>query len=176
MHLHIQLRYRAGARAVAAMLANPEYGRARVAASGAIAHQVDVTGEPDGAFTVTSRRSMPTDQIPPNLRSLVGSSLEVRQIEAWDEPGSGGRRGTVVVEIFGAPVRLTGTTSLQPDDDAEDGADASVLTYDGEVKAGVRLFGAAIEEAAARAVRAGLESEQQAGNRWLDGHPDGRST
>lgn len=168
MHVQVQLRYRAAAPAVVAMLADPGYGRARVAAGGAIAHHVDVAGAPDGAFTVTTRRSMPSDQIPANIRAFVGTSLDVRQIEAWEAPEAVGRRGTVVVEIVGAPVRLTGTMSLEPDGD-----DASVLTYAGEVKAGVPLFGAAIEDATARAVRVALEAEQEAGNRWLADHPTG---
>ena len=168
MHLQVQLHYGADAPPVAAMLANPDFGLARVAASGAIAHQVDVVGASDGAFTVTTRRSMPTDEIPANIRAFVGTSLEVRQVEAWGKPGPEGRRGTVVVEISGAPVRLTGTTSLQPD-----GAHASLLTYAGEMKAAVPLFNAAIEVAAARAVRSALVAEQDAGNAWLDAHPRG---
>lgn len=172
MHVQVRLRYAATVPAVAAMLADPEYGRARVAASGAVASHVDVVDGADGAFTMTTRRSMPTDQIPANIRAFVGTSLDVRQVEAW-EAGSHTRRGTVVVEITGAPVRLTGTTTLTPDagTGADAGGGASVLTYDGDVKAGVPLFGAAIEEAAARAIRAALEGDQQAGTRWLDGHP-----
>ena len=164
MYVHVELRYRADVPTVAAMLSDPAYGRARVAAGGATATHIDIIDGTEGAFTVTTRRSMPTDQIPANIRPFVGTSLEVRQVEAWEAPGAGGRRGTVVVEIAGAPVRLTGTTSLVPDD-----AGSSVLTYSGDVKAGVPLFGAAIEEAAARAVRAALEAEQQSGNDWLEG-------
>jgi len=171
VRVHVQLRYPATVATVAAMLADPAYGHARVAASGAVAHHVDVVGGADGAFTVTTRRSMPTDQIPANFRAFVGTSLDVRQVEAW-EPGSLTRHGTVVVEIAGAPVRLTGTTTLA----AADGApDASLLTYDGDVKAGVPLFGAAIEEAAGHAVRSALEAEQQAGSTWLAAHPSGAS-
>ena len=172
--MQVKLRYAATVPAVAAMLADPAYGHARVAASGAIAHQVDVAATPDGAFTVTTRRSMPTDQIPANIRAFVGSSLDVRQVEAW-EAGSVVRHGTVVVEITGAPVRLTGTTTIEADDAPlpPSGTDApgSILTYDGDVRAAVPLFGAAIEEAAARAVRAALEAEQIAGNQWLASHP-----
>jgi len=168
VHVHVELRYNAAVPVVAAMLADPEYGRARVEASGAIAHHVEVAGGPEGPFTVTTRRSMPTDQIPANFRAFVGTSVEVRQVEAWEEPQPDGRRGTVVVEIAGAPVRLTGITTLEPDDD-----DHTVLTYDGDVKAGIPLFGAAIEEAAGRAVGAALEAEQQAGNRWLTEHHHG---
>lgn len=168
MFVHIELRYRASVATVAAMLSDPAYGRARVAASGATAGHVEIIDGAQGAFTVTTRRSTPTDQISANIRQFVGTSLEVRQIEAWEAPRGDTRRGTVVVEIAGAPVRMTGTTSL-----VRDGEDASLLTYAGEVKAGVPLFGAAIEEAAARAVRSALEAEQQAGNDWLESHPQG---
>ena len=171
MRVQVQLRYPATVEAVAAMLADPAYGHARVAASGAVAHHVDVAHGPDGAFTVTTRRSMPTAGIPANFRAFVGTSLDVRQVEVWEAGSTAPRRGTVVVEIAGAPVRLTGITTLAPDGAA--GSAASILTYDGEVKAGVPLFGAAMEEAAAHAVRSALEAEQQAGNEWLSAHPHG---
>jgi hypothetical protein len=164
VHVRVELRFAAAVSAVAAMLADVGYARARVEASGARVEQADVTGSPGGAVTVTTRRSLPTDQIPAQARSFVGSRLEVRQIEAWEAPTTDddARRGTVVVEIAGAPVRLTGTVTLAPD-----GSGESVLTYDGELKASVPLFGSAIEQAAVGAVRSALEAEQDAGTRWL---------
>ena len=165
MHVRVQLRYAAEVPAVAAMLADERYARARVEASGAAVEQADVVGTADSAFTVTTRRSVPTDQIPAQARAFVGSRLEVRHVEAWEAPEADGtRRGSVVVEIVGAPVRLTGTVSLTP------GSDASTLTYDGELKATVPLFASAVEQAAVGAVRSALEAEQDAGTRWLAGH------
>ena len=164
MHVRVQLRYAAEVPTVAAMLADPGYARARVEASGAAVEQADVTGTVDGAFTVATRRSVPTDQIPAHARSFVGSTLEVRQVEAWEAPEDGGtRQGTVVVEISGTPVRLTGTVTLETE------GSESVLTYDGDLKAAIPLFGAAVEQAAAGAVRSALEAEQTAGVRWLAG-------
>jgi hypothetical protein len=165
VHVRVDLRFAAPVSAVAAMLADVGYARARVEASGGRVEQADVTGTAGGALTVTTRRSLPTDQIPPQARSFVGSTLEVRHIEAWEAPtpDDDTRRGTVVVEISGAPVRLTGTVTLAPDGTP----DASVLTYDGELKASVPLFGSAIEQAAVGAVRSALEAEQDAGTRWL---------
>ena len=169
MHVRVQLRYAADPSAVAAMLADAGYARARVEASGAAVEQADVTGDPDGAFTVTTRRSVPTDQIPAQARSFVGSTLEVRQVEAWEAPeGDAPRLGTVVVEISGVPVRLTGTVTLAADGAA--GAGDSTLTYDGDLKASIPLFASAVENAAAGAVRSALEAEQDAGARWLAGH------
>ncbi len=86
MHVRVQLRYDAEVRTVAAMLADPQYARVRVEASGATVERADVTGTADGAFTVTTRRSLPTEQIPAQVRSFVGSTLEVRQVEAWEAP------------------------------------------------------------------------------------------
>lgn len=164
MHVRVELRYAAQVPAVAAMLADVGYARARVEASGATVEQADVTGDAGGPVTVTTRRLVPTDQIPAQARSFVGSRLEVRQVEAWEAPAGddGTRRGTVVVEISGAPVRLTGTVTLAPD-----GSGGSVLAYDGDLKASVPLFASAIEQAAVGAVRSALQAEQDAGTRWL---------
>jgi Protein of unknown function (DUF2505) len=165
VHVRVELRYDAEVPAVAAMLADERYARDRVEAGGAAVEQVDVVGAADAPFTVTTRRSVPTDQIPAQARAFVGSRLEVRQVEAWEAPEPGGtRRGTVVVEIVGAPVRLTGTVALAPD------AGASTLTYDGELKATVPLFASAVEQAAVGAVRSALQAEQDAGTRWLAAH------
>ena len=168
MHVRVELRYAAAASDVARMLADVGYARARIEAGGATVVAADVTGTPDAAFTVTTRRSVPTDQIPAHARSFVGSTLEVRQVEAWEAPEpTGSRRGSVVVEISGVPVRLTGTVDLEPDGTD---ADAAVLTYDGDLKASIPLFAAAVEQAAAGAVRSALQAEQDAGVRWLAAH------
>jgi hypothetical protein len=165
VHVRVQLRYDAEVPAVAAMLADERYASARVEASGAAVEQVDVVGAADAAFTVTTRRSVPTDQIPAQARAFVGSRLEVRQVEAWEaSEADGSRHGSVVVESVGAPVRLTGTVTLAPD------SGASTLTYDGELKATVPLFASSVEQAAVGAVRSALQAEQDAGTRWLAAH------
>ncbi len=162
MHVRVQLSYAAETSAVAAMLADVGYARQRVEASGATVLQADVTGSPDGAFAVTTRRSVPTEGIPAQARSFVGSTLEVRQVEAWEAPGPAGeRRGSVVVEISGVPVRLTGTVALDP------ATAGSTVVYDGELKAAIPLFASAVESAAVGAVRSALQAEQDAGSRWL---------
>lgn len=140
------------AHAAARLLADPEFVREAVRASGATGEQVDVTGSPDAAFTVTSRRALPADQIPAHLRGFVGNRIDVRQVDAWEAPDQDGARlGTVVVEIAGAPVRLTGRTTLSPA-----GPGGSTATYDGDLKAAIPLFGSAVEEAAAGAIRSAV--------------------
>ncbi|MGY4643154.1 DUF2505 domain-containing protein [Cellulomonas sp. URHB0016] len=166
VHLSVSVAIATGPTSAAVMLADPEYVHLKLAASGALDQHVDVTGSPQDAFTVTTRRSLPTDSIPAHLRGFVGSSLDVRHVEAWEAAGAdGGRVGTVVVEIAGAPVRLTGRASLQPA-----GAGASQLVYEGDLHAAVPLFGAAVEQAAAGAVQGALSAEEAVAAQWLADH------
>ncbi|MCL3862752.1 DUF2505 domain-containing protein [Actinotalea sp. K2] len=162
MHVSAQANFQAGPDRVAQMLADEDFVAAKVRASGATSQHVDVVGTSEGAFTVTTRRQMPTTSIPAQFRSVVGSSLEVRQVEAWEAAEGDVRRGTVVVEITGAPVRMTGTLRL-----AGNGDGTSTQRYDGQLKASVPIFGAAIEEATAGAVRAAIEAEERTAADWL---------
>ena len=163
VQLHVTIDLPTDAQGASRLLADPAYVHAKVRASGAVEQQVDVTGSAEDAFTVTTRRSLPTDQIPAHLRGFVGDRIDVRQVEAWEAPAAdGSRSGTVVVEIAGAPVRVTGRTSL-----VGVGPRATRVTYDGDVRAAVPLFAAAVEEAAGSAVRAALVTEETVAARWL---------
>ncbi|NNU28109.1 DUF2505 family protein [Isoptericola sediminis] len=163
MHLTVELTYAAETTAVAAALSDPEFLRWRSQDRGAAAATVvDLSGSHHAGFTLSLRRTVPTDVIPSQLRHVVGDQLEIRQAEAWEAPVDGRYVGTVVVEITGAPVRLTGTLLLAP---TEDGGTRHVV--EGEVHASVPLFAAAVEEAAASAVRRALEAEAQAARDWL---------
>ena len=71
----------------------------------------------------------------------------------------------MVVEIAGAPVRLSGRTSL-----TGTAAGSTTVAYDGDLRASVPLFGSAIEQATAGAVRSALEVEQDVARRWIAGH------
>jgi hypothetical protein len=165
VHLHVQLELATDVDAAGRMVADRAYAEEKGRAMGAVEQQVDVVGDPAGAFTVTARRALPTDDIPPHVRPFVGQQLDVRQIEAWEAPSGAERHGTVAVEITGAPVRLTGTMVLAP---AGDGA--STLTYDGELKASIPLFGAAVEQAAGQAIEAGLQAEGRVAADWIARH------
>lgn len=162
MHLSVTSHHDADIARVAAMLADEEFVAAKVRASGALSQQVDVVGGADESFTVTTRRQMPTADIPVHLRSLVGASLEVRQVEAWEPPEAGDRRGTVVVEILGVPVRMTGTLRLVPEPDG-----TTTQHYEGELKASLPLFAGPVEEHTAEAVRGAIAAETRTAEAWL---------
>lgn len=165
MHLSVDLHYPAGLDEVSRMLASEAFVRWRAQRTGgpqSLVDLADVTGSLQEGFSVVVRRTLPTDQIPGHLRAFVGNALEIRQAEAWEPATPDGRRGTVSLEITGAPVRMTGTITLT---ELPDGRTRQ--TYDGDLKATVPLFAAAVEDAAAGAVRATLASEEQAGVEWL---------
>ena len=166
MQFSTQVVFPASAGAVAEMFATEEYVREKIAASGATGGTVEVVPSPDGAVTITSRRNMPTTDIPATYRSLVGSSLEVHEVDAWEAPApDGARRGTISLDVSGAPVRVTGTLELEATSDAQ-----SVLRIAGDIKASVPFFGKAIERALADSVERAADVERQVGLRWLAQH------
>lgn len=162
MHLTAEVRYPADIARVGAMLSDPEYVAAKVRASGASDQHVAVMQTAPDAFTVTTRRTMPTNGIPAQFRSLIGSSIEVRLVEAWEAQRGEERRGTIAVEILGAPVRLTGTLLLTSGDDG-----ATTQHLEGDVRASVPLFASAVEEATARAVTEAVRAEERTAAEWL---------
>jgi hypothetical protein len=163
VHLTVELTYAAEVAVVADLLADPAFVRWRSSRPElGTAGQVDVAGDPAQGFTVSLRRTLPTDLIPQHLRPLVGDRVEVRQTEAWEPWQAGRLTGTVVVEFTGAPVRLTGRLLLEA---TEDGG--TCHRYELDVRSSVPLFATAVEEAAATAVRRALDTEEQAAREWL---------
>lgn len=162
MQVTAQARFDAEPDEVAAMYADERFVAAKVEATGALSYTLDVVGYAQGPFTVTTRRHMPTDDIPPQFRSLVGATLEVRQVEAWEAPTDGSRVATIAVEVTGAPVRVTGTARM-----SRGAAGGTVVDLAGDVHASVPIFGHAIEQATARALVAAVEAEQRTGTTWL---------
>jgi hypothetical protein len=165
VRLKAELRYDTGPVEVFAMLTEPAFQARKLAATGALEHDVSVEAGDDGAV-VTTRRTMPTDQVPDLVRNLVGPTLTIVQVERWGPAvPDGGRTGTVAVEVDGAPVRLTGTLRLAP-------AGAGTLeTVEGDLKARVPLIGGRIERAAEPAIMAAIQVEEREGRAWLGGSP-----
>jgi hypothetical protein len=163
VRLKAELRYDADPGTVFAMLTDPAFQERKLAATGALEHEVTVTPASDGGAIVTSRRTMPTDDVPDLVRNLVGRTLTVRQVEEWGPPeADGGRDGEVIVEVSGAPLRLTGDLRLAPD-----GAGRSLETVAGELKARVPIIGGRIERSAEPAILGAIEVEEREGRAWL---------
>ncbi|MEJ5946170.1 DUF2505 domain-containing protein [Pseudokineococcus basanitobsidens] len=163
MRLTAEISYPAGAAAVGRMLAETSFVDARDAATHPVSHRSEVEGSADGAFTVRSTRTMPTDDVPSAARRFVGETLELRQTDTWSAPAADGARdGTMTIEVGGAPVVLRAELRLRPD-----GEGACTETMDGDLRASVPLVGGALERAAEPAVRAAIRSEERVGRAWL---------
>lgn len=161
MQVTAQITYPAAPEAVFAMLTDEAFLTQVCEATGAVRHQVGVVREGAGA-TVTTRRELPTDQVPDFVKRFVGETLTVLRVDTWGPAAAdGSRAGTLVVDIVGAPVRLTGTLALRAD-----GA-GTVEDVDGDLKASVPLVGGRIEKATEPAIRAGLRKEDRLGQAWL---------
>jgi hypothetical protein len=159
-----QIRYSASPDQVATMLADPTFVERKCAAMHALSHDAEVVGDATAEFTVTTRRTMPTDTLPDVARKFVGKTLELRQVDAWEAAtADGSRAGTVVVEIIGAPMRLGGTVHLEPD------GSGTVQTFSGDLKASVPLVGGKLERAAEPAFLAAIRKEHEVGAVWLKG-------
>lgn len=164
MRFDATITYPASSERVSAMLADEEFIRRRLDAAGAHEPDTEVV-HTGGAFTVSVRAKMPTDEVPARFRSLVGSALDVRLVEAWQELSpDGSRRGTISVDILGAPVRVTGTMVLAP---GEAGSQQSVR---GDITASVPLFGHAIEKTAASTVDSIMAGQREVALSYLSDH------
>lgn len=166
MEFSTEVAFPASADEVARMLATEAYVMEKIQASGGEALDLEVVGTADGPVTITSRRAMPTDDIPAGYRSLVGDTIEIREVDAWEAPApDGARRGTIAIEVAGAPVRVAGTMELRPTS-----ASSCSVRISGDVKASIPFFGKAIEKALVGSVDKAAEVERAAGLRWLAEH------
>lgn len=147
---------------VARMLASDDFVNRRGVASGADRADAVVDGEPTGAFTVSIRRVMPAKSIPSEFQSFVGRELDVKYTEAWEPPGRAERVGTFVVEIAGAPGRVTGALELKQD------GDITTLFAVGNATAPVPLVGHMIEKAVSDNVVKAFRAELVVADEWLE--------
>jgi hypothetical protein len=162
VRLTAEIRYDADPDAVFAMLADPDFQQRRCVATGALEQDVVVEEFDDGATTVTVHRTMPTDEIPDFVRTFVGQTLVVSEIQDWPATGADGNRaGTLALEIKGAPVRMTGSLRLLRE------GDGCIEEIDCELKASVPLVGGRIEKAIEPAIRAAVRVEERTGRQWL---------
>lgn len=164
MRVTAEIRYAGvGPSAVFEMLSDTAFQERKCEATGAVEYDVNVTGFDDGGATITTRRHLPTDQVPDLVKTFVGSTVLVVQVDDWaPAKADGSRDGTIGVEISGAPVKLTGTQRL-----TDDGAGGTVQYVDGDLKASVPLIGGKIERAAEPAIRAAIRVEERTGHAWL---------
>jgi hypothetical protein len=165
MRVQDELRYPADPATVFAMFCHPDFQEQVCEANGATSYDVDVRETADGGAVIRTERVLPTDTVPDFVRSFVGATLRVTEVDEWQPAGAdGARQGTATVHIDGAPVRLTASLRLE----ADGSGNGSVQRLDGELKASVPLIGGKVEKAAEPAVRAAIRAQGRAAGAWLD--------
>ncbi len=146
---------------VVAMYANEDFARERARATGATESDVLIDGSPDGPFTVSIRRTTPTEGIRADVRGLVGPTIVINYTESWNEPEGEGRDATFAVDIVGVPARAAGTIDLSRD------GDATNLAIEGTVSSSAFLVAAAVSKAVCEALETAIRQEFEAADAWL---------
>lgn len=130
-------------------------------ATAALSYDVDIARHPDGAATVTIRRTMPAE-VPDYVRRFVGETIDLVQTERWPAADAG-RPRTAKLELVvrGQPAAMTGDVSIEAA-----GAGARTVIR-GDLKVSIPFVGRAVEPEIAKAVLAAIDKEQQVADRWL---------
>lgn len=163
MDIRTRADYDHGPNEVFAVLTDPDFVAATVnqMSVGGQSHQVTTRGD---HTVVTTRRTLPTDDLPDVAKKFAGPVLILDEVQDWGPAGpDGARHGTVTLRIDGVPVALTGTIALTP---SAKGATQEVRA---DLKAKVPLIGGTIEKAAAPAIIAGIDAVAEMAKERLHG-------
>lgn len=153
--------YAAAPSKVFEMLSDEGFQRRKCEATGALSYTVSVAPRGDHVVIVTTR-SMPTASFPDFVRSFVGATLDITETDDWGPASAdGSRRGTIAVQVAGAPLTVNGTLALVAQ------GSATVEQIDCDMRAAVPLLGGKIERAAAPAIETGIAVEHRTGQAWL---------
>jgi hypothetical protein len=161
MKISETISYVAAPDAVFAMVTDPHFQERKCVEAGALRHEAAVSPTGDGARVVT-RRDLPTDGLPDFAKSVVGGTLSITETYEWSGAApDASRKGTLTVEVAGAPVAMRSDVRLSPT-----GA-GTTISIEGDLKASIPLLGRRIEKAAEPAVVNAIRSEQRTGRAWL---------
>lgn len=157
MRLRHELRYDAPVGDVLAMLTDPAYWDKVAVATDAITSATTV--EQDGSDTrVRTDQEQRVVGVPGFAKKFVGDSTRAVKTQTWT-----GERSTFEVETPGKPTHIAGEATLTGS------GDATVLTYDLELKASVPLVGGKLEKLVGQYTAEGFDKEQAVGAAWLRG-------
>ncbi len=163
MHFTATAEYPASAQKVAELFTNPDFVDAKITASRATEGKKTITGDATGAFTVETTRTMPKDLVPAKYQRFLPGGIVLTLLEQWGPPSvDGSREGELSLKIAGVPASASGSCRLQ-----STGADTSTLTYDGEVKVSIPMFGSKVEKIAVGAVEDVMALERDVAAQWL---------
>lgn len=147
--------------AVFAMRATTQFQDEKCLRTSPAEHSVAID-EQAGRTVITTTRSMPTDNLPDAVRSIMGGHLVVNETQDWGPAGpDGSRSARIDIQVDGAPVTLRGTLTIRPS------AAGTHQSLDADLKAAIPFLGGKVEKAAAPAIKHGFDLEAQILKEWL---------
>ncbi|MCW2781847.1 MAG: hypothetical protein JWR35_2296 [Marmoricola sp.] len=119
---------------------------------------VTITPKGDG-MSVRLDQFHASDRVPPIAKKLVGSEINIVQLEDWTDPS----HADIHVTIPGKPGQMTGTARLT------ESVDGVVETVRLSVKVSIPLVGGKLEELIAGLLLKAFKAENRVGIAWLAG-------
>ncbi|CAM2811876.1 DUF2505 domain-containing protein [Actinomyces slackii] len=164
MRKTLTITYPADPTRTSAMLADPEYHKTRVSRVGLEDATIEVAPRGQG-FVASLSGSVDPSSLPAVAAKIVRSGVSFTVTESWGEPAAdGSRTGAYDIDVKGAPVRASATTSMAPQ------GETTVVTVDLDVSVTVPLVGKTIEEKAAGRIGAAVADEEARAAAWLASH------
>lgn len=161
VHLSHEITYRATPGEVFAMLGDETFRRRSAVAQGVLTADVSIVpgGRAGEGLSVRIDQLQPTRGVPEVARRFVSETVRLVQLEEWTDAEG----GTVVVELPGLPVTVTGRVSLVAD------GEVTRQRVEADVEVRVPLLGGRLAGFIGGLVAAGMDTEQQVGEAWLRG-------
>jgi hypothetical protein len=160
MKIFRTIEYAAEPEMVFVMVTDEEFHVRKCMATGAIQHSVRLTSEDPP--TMVTWRTLPTDSFPEFVRGMVGRELMITETMVWGQAGhDGSRQGRLKVSVGDLPVGMDAVIHLRP------GGVGTTVSYDGDLRARIPLFGSKVERAAAPAIESAIRKEHETGQTWL---------
>jgi hypothetical protein len=106
-----------------------------------------------------------TVELPGFAKKVLSPTNHVVSTDEWSANGDGSYGGTFEAVTKGAPVRITGTTHIEPE-----GADQTRYTLTTDVQVKVPVIGKKLTSWAEGDVRQQMEDQFAAGDAWLAEH------
>jgi len=148
-----------------AMFTNPDAHLAKFESMGHREIELISSDLTDGTFTIEITRLVDVD-LPGFARKVLKPTNTVTSRDEWRTNDDGTYGGNWDLETVGAPVKIHGTTSLQPK-----GADETEYVIDVKLKVGVPIIGGRIENWSKGTMEQQIQQEFDAGDAWLAAHP-----
>jgi hypothetical protein len=164
MKLHEQFTYPAGATEVFDLMKDAAFRKKAAEATGGRDVDVDVKPSGDGV-TITIARSQPatSSKVPDFVKSFIGETVRVKQIEKWSAADADGNRtADISLDVQGQPAGMNGHATL-----TNKAAGKAAFVVQGDVKVRVPFVGKKIEPFVAKVIEKSLQHDVNAGIKHL---------